>query len=1097
MKTFAIKKIAICSLLLSVVSIYAEDWPSHMHDNRRSGVSTEELDFSRLQSAWQMLSPVPQHTAWSGPAPWDAWRDDDPLDALRNFDDAPFVTVVGNQVFVGSSTTDSAYALDRLTGEVQWMYITDGPVRFPPAYADGKVYFGSDDGYVYCLNAEDGAFEWKYTPVAEADRRLVGNNGNLIPFWPVRTGVAIEGGRVYFASSLASWKTTYLCALDAATGTEQYKVDGSATPMGSIMVAGDLIYLMQGRLSPTLFNRSTGAYLGVFGGMTTYRTDDCGAYALVTVDGDLITNYDNRGDMGVKTWSQGTELLASYAEANHVVADDTTLYVATGSALSAMGSGGTTSLWSVVSSTSFSLIKSGSALIAGGNNEVVAFNSTDGSQLWSHQVTGRVCGLAVSGGMLFASTDEGHVFAFRTSDTAISTTAGATGITTASATLQGEVDSASQTTHHIRLFWGTSDPGATDAGWDHVENLGTRTNGQLASAVGGLLADRTYYYRYAVSNAATSAWVFAPTAAFFLTGELTLSVSPANLSEEIPTPGTITIRRPAGTEGEALSVGYSISGTATEGTDYGMLSGTATFAAGETETQVEVVPVDDLEMGEPLETVLIGLDAGSFLLGASDSVELTITDNDALDPSGYRYQAKIGFPGYTQAETLNDFPALVVFEEGRGGFSYAQCAPGGGDLRFTSPLRDRLLSYEVEDWNPSGTSYVWVKVPLLEDSTSFVRAYWGHATQTTGQVLSESTWDNGFIGVWHLDESAGLRMDSSPCARTGTPSGVTSQSGILLGAMEVGSGQYLDAGGNGTGSVPAVRLGLPTSGITVEAWVNLDTVVSGSAAMSFVQDNGSVENGWALGTFSTQSFFALTAARGGLTYLKDPGAPALNQWVYMAGTYDGNTMRIYVDGQQVSSSTMEKGYINYQDSWLRLGMYKDDNEAVSMDGTLDEERLSSIARSADWIWATWKSIADPAGFSSMDDLYADTDADGMEDEWEISTFGDMITAGSTTDWDGDGMGDALEFRAGTDPKDPASLLEGSLAPAGTEEIDIHWHSKEGRVYFIEESTNLPSQTWNRILDDIEGTGSMTTVSVDIAEQPAAYYKVGLDYDPAQ
>ena len=53
----------------------------------------------------------------------------------------------------------------------------------------------------------------------------------------------------------------------------------------------------------------------------------------------------------------------------------------------------------------------------------------------------------------------------------------------------------------------------------------------------------------------------------------------------------------------------------------------------------------------------------------------------------------------------------------------------------------------------------------------------------------------------------------------------------------------------------------------------------------------------------------------------------------------------------------------------------------------------------------------------------DSDADAISDRWEREWFGDLTTASATTDWDHDGALDAHEAIAGTNPKDPLSLLK--------------------------------------------------------------------------
>jgi len=52
--------------------------------------------------------------------------------------------------------------LDAVTGEHVWNYTTGSGIHSTPAVADGKVYVGSTDGKVYCLNAITGAYVWSY-----------------------------------------------------------------------------------------------------------------------------------------------------------------------------------------------------------------------------------------------------------------------------------------------------------------------------------------------------------------------------------------------------------------------------------------------------------------------------------------------------------------------------------------------------------------------------------------------------------------------------------------------------------------------------------------------------------------------------------------------------------------------------------------------------------------------------------------------------------------------------------------------------------------------------------------------------------------------
>jgi outer membrane protein assembly factor BamB len=67
--------------------------------------------------------------------------------------------VTQGNVLIGSGK--KVYSLDAFTGGINWNYTTDGIVTSSPAVEYGKVFFGSNDCYVYCLNSANGSLIWK------------------------------------------------------------------------------------------------------------------------------------------------------------------------------------------------------------------------------------------------------------------------------------------------------------------------------------------------------------------------------------------------------------------------------------------------------------------------------------------------------------------------------------------------------------------------------------------------------------------------------------------------------------------------------------------------------------------------------------------------------------------------------------------------------------------------------------------------------------------------------------------------------------------------------------------------------------------------
>ena len=131
---------------------------------------------------------------------------------------------------------------------------------------------------------------------------------------------------------------------------------------------------------------------------------------------------------------------------------------------------------------------------------------------------------------------------------------------------------------------------------------------------------------------------------------------------------------------------------------------------------------------------------------------------DPVDWSAYEYSFTITFPGYTSSATLTDFPVLIRISRDRNAFKYSKCrVANGGDLRF-SDANGNLLSHEIDTWNPTGESLVWVKVPAFNKNT-VITAYYGCDNPVA--VDPKDVWSNGYVGVWHLNENARPLLNST------------------------------------------------------------------------------------------------------------------------------------------------------------------------------------------------------------------------------------------------------------------------------------------------------------------------------------------------
>jgi outer membrane protein assembly factor BamB len=142
---------------------------------------------------------------------------------------------------------------------------------------------------------------------------------------------------------------------------------------------------------------------------------------------------------------------------------------------------------------------------------------------------------------------------------------------------------------------------------------------------------------------------------------------------------------------------------------------------------------------------------------------------------------------------------------------------------------------------------------------------------------------------------------------------------------------------------------LPTRDCSVEVWVTIDHLQEWGGIVGAIQDNGEFERGWLLG-YRNASFCLAVASvdKKRLTYLTAKEDFVLGAWYHLVGTYDGTTMRLFVDGKLVTTSTEQSGDILYPPkTWFEMGAYRDDDELYPMSGKLAEVSIYDRAVSVE------------------------------------------------------------------------------------------------------------------------------------------------------
>lgn len=327
------------------------------------------------------------------------------------------------------------------------------------------------------------------------------------------------------------------------------------------------------------------------------------------------------------------------------------------------------------------------------------------------------------------------------------------------------------------------------------------------------------------------------------------------------------------------------------------------------------------------------------------------------------YEMKITFKGYSQTDTLVNFPALIVFSNGMGGTAFdftnnAFLSPNGYDLRFKDSTKTTNLNYEIESWNPTGPGFVWVQVPTLASANDFIWATWGDTSDATQMpcTTNGATWDGRFRSVWHMSQSN--TRDSTTNANHGV-----AQNGGPLDTAGVANGAQVFEGWddkvvtiNNLGSLNF------TNQFTLEAWVYYSPANNGNGYWYQGICGRSVSNFWDFGFSMNYDGYVRFWTGGNEMKPWFPNVQIpVRKWIYLTGTYNGSFRSVYADGvhRGIDDWTFKGGIT--QRFPMKLGSDQFWNKPGEAWGTwtgpLDEVRVSDTPRSAGWIWASYMTMA--------------------------------------------------------------------------------------------------------------------------------------------
>ena len=252
------------------------------------------------------------------------------------------------------------------TNQTLWTFTVGNAVKTSPAVVDGIVYFGSDDGYVYALNAANGSLIWKYN-----------TDG------PVQSSPAVVNGVVY----IGGYHSHAVFALNAYTGGLIWRAPTDSVypnQISSVAVANGLVYVDTG-----------------------FMGSGCLLYAFDASTGNLTWKHSASGWTNCSPVVYGNKVYWGYSSEVECL-DARSGNVTWRFGTMSNGNSPNSSDGAYSGTSSFS-ISNGILYIGTWHETVQAWDSATGKYLWSGNTKGSVSHStpAIANGVIYASTSFG------------------------------------------------------------------------------------------------------------------------------------------------------------------------------------------------------------------------------------------------------------------------------------------------------------------------------------------------------------------------------------------------------------------------------------------------------------------------------------------------------------------------------------------------------------------------------------------------------------------------------------------------------------------------------------------------------------------
>jgi hypothetical protein len=325
----------------------------------------------------------------------------------------------------------------------------------------------------------------------------------------------------------------------------------------------------------------------------------------------------------------------------------------------------------------------------------------------------------------------------------------------------------------------------------------------------------------------------------------------------------------------------------------------------------------------------------------------------------WRKKITINASQIPDSTSLSNFPVMINITDAG---LQANAQTDGDDILFTSTDATTKLDHEIELYTTgTGQLVAWVKIPTLSDtSNTDIYMYYGNAAASNQQNVA-SVWSSAsFSMVHHLEETG-----APPASYVDSTSNANNSSAITFTNGSAPTTSGLANGGvafnNDIGiTLPDSATIDPATTLSISAWINPNALTTPATRyMMFKLNSYDLRYNAAA---ATVTFLYKPNALTAITLTSAATAGAGN-WIHVTGQREAaGAIRLYVNGVQQAATGTAGANLQTNTQNVYLGS---NNSTSTMIETLDEVRVSSVSRTAQWLQTEYNNMSAPGSFYTV------------------------------------------------------------------------------------------------------------------------------------